>query len=127
MFQIDAPYPNPHVTVILPSPKWGDSCELTSTVSSMYTMSGKMYTYVKSRDARKRLRWDFEIARDKALELRAFLNIYFRLSVRIIDHNNEIWIGYFQNNPFEFSGSARAVNFPGGETMVITLEFEEAE
>ncbi len=34
---------------------------------------------------------------------------------------------YLQNNPFEFAGKSRAVDFPGGETMTVELGFEETE
>jgi len=126
MFRIEAPYPASQITVIMPSPNWGDSRTLTSTMSTVRTMNGKLYTYVKHRKARKKLIWDFEIARHKALELRAFFNVYFRVKVKIIDHNGTQWIGYFMNNPFELTGSAGAANFPGNETMTVTIEFEEA-
>ncbi|MHC4807080.1 MAG: hypothetical protein ACYTBX_12595 [Planctomycetota bacterium] len=90
-------------------------------------MDGTSYTYVKSRSGRKRLQWDFTIARDKALELRAFLNVYYRTKIQVLDHNDDTWIGYLVNNPFESTGGGKAVNFPGGEVMDLTLEFEEVE
>ncbi len=127
MFRIEAPYPAPSTTAILPSPQWGDSRELVSAISTMHTMNGTLYTYIKRKKARKKLVWDFEIARNKALELRAFFNIYYRTKVRIIDHDNVTWIGYLINNPFEFTGKARALGFPGNETMNVTIEFEEAD
>jgi hypothetical protein len=47
--------------------------------------------------------------------------------MQITDHNDDVWVGNLMNNPFEFGGSGRAVAFPGGETMDITLEFEERD
>jgi hypothetical protein len=90
-------------------------------------MDGTSYTYVHTKEGRKKLQWDFTIARNKALELRAFINSYYRTQIQVTDHNDDVWIGYLINNPFEHTGSGRAVDFPGGETMDITLEFEEAE
>lgn len=127
MFLIRAPYPAPQYTIMLPSPNWGDSVNLTSTLQILDAMDGTRFTYVKDRDGRKRLQWDFKMARNKALELRAFINSYYHLQVQIIDHNSDSLIGYLINNPFEHAGSGKAEGFPGGETMDITLDFEEAE
>jgi len=127
MFMLRGPYPAMQSTVILPSPNWGDSSGIASTLQVLRAMDGTRYTYIHSKDGRKVFQWDFTIARNKALELRAFINAYYRTKVQVIDHNDDIWIGYLINNPFEHAGSGRAVDFPGGETMDITLEFEEAE
>lgn len=125
-FFLKAPYPSISTTTMLPSPRWGDSKGLTSTVTSMRSMNGVLYTYVKSREGRKRFRWDFEIARNKALELREFINSYQGEIIKIIDHDGDEWIGYLRNNPFEFTGAGRAgPEWPGNETMIVTLEFEE--
>jgi hypothetical protein len=125
MFKIEAPHPGYQTTVILPSPNWGDSVEITGTMASARAMDGTLYTYSKQRAGRKRLRFIFEISRSKALELRAFIKVYYRHAMRLIDHNDEEWTAYLQNNPFEFAGDSKADGFPGGETMTITLEFEE--
>jgi hypothetical protein len=89
-------------------------------------MDGELYTYVKSRNGRRKFRWEFEISRHKALELRAFLNSYFSDLIEVTDHDDDKWIGYFISNPFEFAGAGRAGDgWPGGETMSIFLDFEE--
>ena len=127
MFFIRAPYPSMNVMVELPSPNWSDSVALTASLQVLHAMNGVQYTYVRERGGRKRLQWDFTIARHKALELRAFLKVYYHIQMEIIDHSEAHWIGYLTNNPFESAGSGRAVDFPGGETMDITLEFEEKD
>lgn len=127
MFFIRAPYPAAQVTIELPSPHWSDSVALTSTLQILRAMNGTQYTYVRDRNGRKKFQWDFVIARHKALELRAFLKVYYRSQVQIIDHADDTWVGYLINNPFESAGSGAAVGFPGNETMDITLEFEERE
>lgn len=121
------PYPGIQTTTLLPSPRWGDSKSLRATVLSQRAVDGTLYTYVKSRNGKKGLQWDFEIARDKALELRAFINAYQGQLIEVIDHDGDRWVGYLQNNPFEFSGAGRAGPYwPGAETMTIKLEFEQA-
>jgi len=124
-FILKAPYPSPQTTTLMPSPSWGDSQALTATLTTMRSMNGKLYTYVKTRENRKKYHWDFEISRNKALELRAFINSYVGSLIQIIDHDGDERIGYLRNNPFEFSGAGRANGWPGNETMSISLEFEE--
>lgn len=125
-FFLRAPYPSLSTTTVLPSPKWGDSKALTATVTSMRSMNGTLYTYVKSRDGRKKFQWEFEIARNKALELREFINSYQSKIIQVTDHDGDKWVGYLRNNPFEFTGAGRAGSgWPGNETMSVLLEFEE--
>lgn len=124
-FRLAAPYPALSTTTILPSPVWGDTKATTGTVTTMRSVDGTLYTYVKSRNGRKRFRWDFEISRNKALELRAFISSYFSKPMRITDHDGDSFIGYLINNPFELGGVSRAKGWPGNESMSISLEFEE--
>jgi len=125
-FIIKAPFPSTRTTTLLPSPKFGDSKALTATVTSMRAIDGTLYTYVKSRNGRKKFNWTFELSRHKALELREFINSYYGALVQIIDHDGDEWIGYLRNNPFEFAGAGRAGDgWPGGETMTVILDFEE--
>ena len=125
-FIMRAPYPGVQTTTMLPSPQWGDSKSIVSTVQTMRTMDGTLYTYVKSKDGRKAFNWEFQISRNKALELRAFINAYNSEVIQVIDHDGDEWIGYLRSNPFEFAGAGRAGDgWPGGETMTIILEFEE--
>jgi hypothetical protein len=125
-FLMKAPYPGVVTTTLLPSPQWGDSKGLTASVRSLRAIDGTLYTYVTSRAGRKKFQWQFEIARNKALELREFINSYRGSLIQVIDHDGDSWIGYLRSNPFEFTGAGRAgPNWPGNETMTIQLEFEE--
>ena len=125
MFILQAPYPPVSTTTILPNPKWGDSTALKATLVTLRATDGTLYTYIKNREGKKKYRWDFEIARHKAVELELFINSYFRDMLKITDHNGNIIIGYLKNNPFEFVGDSRAKDWPGNETMTIILELEE--
>lgn len=124
-FILKAPYPAVVTTTLLPSPSWGDSKGITATVTRMRSMDGTLYTYVKTRDGRKKFQWDFEMSRNKALELREFINSYNSSLIQVTDHDGDTWIGYLRNNPFEFTAVSRAKDWPGDETMSVTLEFEE--
>jgi hypothetical protein len=127
MFRLEGPYPNIQTTTILPSPSWGDVCEPVATVKALRAMDGTLYTYTQSKNKRKKCHWDFKISQDKALELKAFLTSYYRTQIKITDHDAVVWVGYLQNNPFEFAGEARAPSFPGGELINISIDFEESE
>jgi hypothetical protein len=124
-FLLQAPYPALLTTTLLPSPNWGDSVALKGTVTSMRSVDGTLYTYVKTKGSKKAFQWDFELSRNKALELRAFVEAYFGKVIRITDHDGDVWIGYLVNNPFEFSTNGAAQGWPGDEAMTVRLEFEE--
>lgn len=125
MFILKAPHPAIQVTTVLPSPTWGDSKALAATVTTKRAMNGTLYTNVKTRAGRKAYHWEFEISRHKALELREFINTYFRHCIQVETHLGDTLVGYLKNNPFEFSGTGRAGGWPGQESMAIEIEFEE--
>lgn len=128
MFLLQAPYPTLQTTTLLPNPQFSDQESLTASVTRKTAMDGTRYTYVKRKDGRRKLKWTFRLTRNKGLELRAFLLAYFASQVKVIDHNDRVWIGNFAGNPFEFDTAERAGPpidpMPRGETQVIELEFE---
>ena len=130
MFQFLAPHPTIQTTSVLPNPRLGDSENLRVVVSMKRAMDGTRYTYVKRKGGRK-LQWTFKFTRNKGLEVRAFIQSYFASKIKVIDHNDRVWIGHFINNPFELSTESRAAPaiapMPRGESQVITLEFEGDE
>lgn len=127
MFTLQAPIPLAQTTTILPSPGFGDSEGVTGEVSILRTVTGGRRTYVKSRPRRK-LRWDFTLTRNKAIELLEFYRSYNAQPIRIEDHNNRAWVGFIINNPFEIEMSRRGLpalqDWPVGETSVVSIEFE---
>lgn len=127
MFQLQAPYPRLQTTTILPSPQFGDSESLRAEVAVKRAVDGTRYTYVKRKGGRK-LQWTFRLTRNKALELRAFIQVYHAHKVRATDHAGRVWVGNLMNNPFEFDTTSRAAPaiapMPRGEWQTITLEFE---
>lgn len=127
MFYIQAPFPRLQTTILLPSPDWGDTDGLTSTFNTMRTMNNTLYTYIKSKDGRRKLKWTFTLTRHKAMELAAFFKAYYYSCIKITTHLNEGLIGYLVSNPFESIGIGPAPNFPGGEVLEIALEFEEKD
>jgi hypothetical protein len=93
-------------------------------------MDGTRFTYIQRKGGRK-LQWTFKLTRNKGLEVRAFIQSYFASTIKVIDHNDRVWIGHLTNNPFEFDTPSRAAPaiapMPRGENQVITIEFEGEE
>ena len=127
---MQAPYPLLQTTSLLPNPKFSDSEALAVTVSRKTAIDGTRYTYIK-RKGRRALKWSFKLSRNKALELRAFIQCYFASPIRIIDHDGRVWLGNFVGNPFEFDTSERAAPaiapMPRGEGVHIEISFEGFE
>ena len=120
MIRLAAPYPTVQTVTLLPNPEFSDSEGLTATVLQHRSMIGNLYTYVKAKNNKKRLLFRFQLNRLKALELRAFIQSYYKSKIRVIDHNNINWVVNLINNPFEFETII-------DEQQIISLEFEECE
>jgi hypothetical protein len=130
MFTFQAPYPALQTTSLFPNPDFGDSEGLAVSLSIKRAMDGTLYTYIK-RKGRHALSWTFTLTRNKALELRAFIESYFASQIQVTDHTGRIWVGHFIRKPFEFRGERRAAPaidpMPRGEDYSITIEFEGVE
>lgn len=125
---IEAPYPGPVSTHYLPNPQLGDSVGATGTVEFKRSMNGKKFSYVKSRDKRKRLLWTFALTKNKALELQAFFEVYNGKQVKVTDHIGKVYVGNFTTNPFEFEAVGRSVAAPGNYSLhQIQVQFEGFE
>lgn len=131
MFQLQAPYPRLTTTTYLPNPQFGNQESLLDTLVTKRALDGTRFTYVKRRGGRRKLRWQFQLSRNKALELRAFFCSYFAVTVKITDHEGRVWVGNFTGNPFEFDTPDAArpaiAPMPRGELQAIDVEFEGVE
>lgn len=101
----------------LPNPEFGDSEAILSKVQRKRAIDGTLYTYIKT-TIRRKLLLEFNLTREKALELNAFLQAYQGETILLTDHNDITWSGKFTVNPFDFSGVGR------DEQQAIQLEFE---
>lgn len=104
-------------TTILPNPGWSDSENLVDEIMLKRVMEGGRYTYIKTKNSRRKLTFNFKLSRLKSLELRAFIQSYFSSAITLIDHLNQTWIGKFTVNPFEFTST-------NADIINIQLEFE---
>jgi hypothetical protein len=126
-FLIEAPHPAVVTSHYLPNPLSGDSVNSVGSVEFKRSMNGKKYTYVKSRDKRKRLLWTFRLTHAKALELQAYFEAYISYKAKITDHMGKVYVGDFITNPFEFEAVGRSAPTAGNTLHTIQLEFQGFE
>ena len=125
-FVIQGPHPLVTSSLLLPSPQTGNSQANTATVQTVRAMDGKVYTFIKSKRARKKYNWSFITSKDKALEAKEFIKLFADGLVKTIDHLDTIRIGYIAINPMEASGGGRAGGWgKNEESYQYQIEFEE--
>lgn len=123
---IRGPYPNMKTTLLLPSPKTGNTEGLRASVQTLRTMNGTLYTYKKPKRGRRVFRWDFTTSKEKALEAKEFVRLYAGGLVQSVDYDNVLRIGYININPLDARGDGRASGWSEiAEAVSFTLEFEE--
>lgn len=122
-FILQAPVPALQTQTILPSPQFNDSESRRLSVDVKRSMNNTKRTYVKS-NTRSRTTYTFLLARNKALELRAFFQSYYAAKLRWIDEKGDFWEGYLIGNPIEFSTAGRANGWPGEEYVEVTIQLE---
>jgi hypothetical protein len=118
---ISAPSPSNKVTIALPSAQLGDTTATEQDIALQETMTGVVYTYVKS-NTRRKLVLTFRLTRMKSLELQAFLRIYYRAEWKVVLYDNTVWTCKLLNFPVQFKTFSRAGGQPGGEMVEVTLE-----
>lgn len=115
MTTITAPYPQQVVSVVLPSAKFNDSTASESQLSVMHSMDGtKTYTYVK-KSARHTKSLPLVLTREKAIELKEFIRIYYRAVWKVVLHDGSVWVGNLLNNPVDFRQD-------GKDSVEVTLQ-----
>lgn len=124
-FIIQAPYPLLQSSLVMSSPRSGNQKNLASTVQTMRSMNGTLYTYVKGKRGRKVWQWDMVVTKDKARETIQFIKLYSGGIVRVTDHEGVVHIGYVTVNPLEIQGEGRAGGYPSGEVYRLTISLEE--
>lgn len=120
---LQAPAPAIETTTVLPNPEFSDVENQKIEVQVRRSMDNTKRTYVKSNE-RRALSYSFVLTRAKALELRAFVESYYRVPLFLTNHKNELWLVHFTINPFEFNAAGRHKSAPGGEYTTISLNFE---
>ena len=114
---LQAPHELIQTSIELPSPNLGDTYNPASEVVIRNAMSGKLYSYTKSNN-RIEFSWDFNLAKEKAIELEEFIKVYSAENIRIIDWRERVYLVKLVNLPVDFA--AIAIN----ERQQIRLQFE---
>jgi hypothetical protein len=88
--------------MVLPSPNFGDPDTPVLNINIKRSMNGTTRTYVKT-SMDEVLQYDFILTRLKAVEVQAFLNLYYANNIRLIDYNGSTWVGKIVNDPIDMA------------------------
>ena len=112
-----APHSLVQTTCLFPNPLVGDSVAARDSMNPIMSMSGLIYTYVKSND-RKALVFTFDLYKEKAIELLEFYKVYNSEEIRLTLWNGEVWVVKFTNDEADFEHLGRT------PSSIIQLTFE---
>lgn len=124
MMYIRAPYPDTTTTIVLPNPEWNNTVRLDSRVSVKQTDDGGIVTYVSSRSGARIYAFDFNLTREKMLELFEFVRAY-HSTVWQYEWGANVRRVVLVDNPFMYSVDQRAVYCSNLEAGPVSLGFEE--
>lgn len=108
----------------MPNPKLGDAEGLQVEITPKRALDGLLYTYVKTKNGRRKFSLAFTLTRSKGEEFRRFLLMYGTSEMRLVDHLERSWDGYITSNPIEFSTASRGSPGGGNALMEVEIEFE---
>lgn len=114
---IDGPYEASQARIMLPSPRLDDEFNPEIEVILMNSMDGTVYSAIKTSD-RVHLNWEFLLSRDKAVEVREFVDAYLNHDLRLIDWEDRVYKVKIVNLPLDFTNTRR-----NGDVMV-AVQFE---
>jgi hypothetical protein len=123
-FRLVAPYPSPQTATYLPNPAFSDVRRRKARVETRRSINNTLRTYVQT-SPQYQFDYQFRLSRPKALELRAFIQAYYRAVWRITDHDGRLWEVRLTESPWQFSADGRAA--PVREFNNIALSFEGTE
>lgn len=112
-----APHELPQTAIQLPSPKLNDTHNVSDDVIVRNSMNGVLYSYVKSNN-RLEINWDFNVSKEKAIELEEFIKVYSSYNFRLIDWRSRVFKVKLINLPLVFSSASL------NERQNVRLQFE---
>lgn len=108
--------------IVLPTPDFGDTQNNSDELINRRSMTGVLYTYVRSTPFRK-LHYTFKLGRPKSLELRRFVLLNSAKPIQLTNWKDEIWVVKLLTNPVKLDPKSRWDNCDN-ERVDTTLEFE---
>jgi len=121
--KLTAPAHMPTGIMFLPDPQLGDVVRPDSRIQVLRSMTGLVRTHVKRQTTKQTHVYNFNLAREKALELQAFIQTYAGVKWRVT-WGSQDFVGILTANPAELEMSKRAVISASFENVVVSLEFE---
>ncbi len=85
-------------SIVLPAPLFGDEQQNVSKLIINRAIRGPIYTVVKHK-GRNRLKWKFELERQKAEEFKIFLEVNIINKIMITDWKGNVWSVQQSNDP----------------------------
>lgn len=119
-----APYPAVQTFIHLPNPQFGNSEANVSTVEFKKSVNNTRYSYVKTKDSRRRLLINFDVTQAKGTELLEFIRSYHGIRVQYRDELNQRWLGYFITNPNQIETHSLAVKDDTAKYAYVTIQIE---
>jgi hypothetical protein len=102
-------------TTVLPSPEFSNVDSKPHQLNIKRATDGTRRVYKKTAQT--------QITKMKALELRAFLKLYFDSNIVVTDHNGDIWDNKLTNQPWSFVADQVSQSVTGREKVQIPLAF----
>ena len=116
MATITYPYVTPTLTVVVPNVNHGDSDQHENQANFGISMSGRVYSYIKTPTTRRLLLSFTKLSYTMFTDLKNLIYKSASGEIGYLDHNSNQWRGNFLNDPFE------GVDSKNFET--ITVEFK---
>ena len=110
-------------TTVLPSPEFSNVDSKPHQLNIKRATDGTRRVYKKTAQTQI-TNYTFNLTKMKALELRAFIKLYFDSNIVVTDHNGDIWDNKLTNQPWSFVADQVAQNLTGREKVQIPLAFE---
>jgi len=105
-FRIEAPFPAPSSTVLLPPPEMGNNMGAVSEVRIVRMEDGSRRTFIKRGENNRRYRWSFTLTQEKSEEFQDFVRRYRGKSFHAVWRGRD-YVGRLNLNPIELSGTTR--------------------
>jgi hypothetical protein len=119
-----APYPAVQTFIHLPAPQFGNSEANVSTVEFKKSINNTKYSYVKTKDSRRKLLINFDVTQAKGTELLEFIRSYHSVLVQYLDELGQRWVGYFITNPNQIETRNLAVKDENAKFAYVTIQIE---
>jgi len=93
-------------TIVLPAPLFGDTQTNVGSIIINRAVDGTIYTVIKPTN-RNRLKWKFDVKRQKSYEMQNFLKVNYLEYINVTDFKGNMWYMRVVNNPVVFEAVSK--------------------